>query len=335
MDDTIAFKASGDPDSMHYHQAMRAPDKGHFINAMIKEVEDHVQRKHWELIPISEVPPGTKILDSAWVMKRKRDIMTRKVYKNKARLNVHGGQQEFGVNYFQTYSPVVNWFSIRMIMLLSLLNNWSTKQIDFVLAYPQAEIECDLYMKLPHGFETTAGNNKSHVLKLKRNLYGQRQAGKIWYDHLVAGLKKIGYEQSKVDECVFYKGKTIFFCYVDDGVFVGPNENEINESIKALQALKYDIEINGDVDDYLGINFKRCTDGSIKLTQPHLTQQIIDEIKLSDRLVNKETPAAPSKIMRRSENEPKFNNRFHYRRIIGKLNFLEKGSHPDIAYAVH
>ena len=63
MDDPIAFKASGDPDSMHYHQAMRAPDKGHFINAMIKEVEDHVQRKHWELIPISEVPPDTKMLD--------------------------------------------------------------------------------------------------------------------------------------------------------------------------------------------------------------------------------------------------------------------------------
>ena len=335
MDDPIAFKASADPDTMCYHQAMRAPDKGHFVTAMIKEVEDHVQRKHWELIPISEVPPGTKILDSVWAMKRKRDIMTRKVCKYKARLNVHGGQQEFGVNYFQTCSPVVNWFSIRMIMLLSLLNNWSTKQIDFALAYPQVEIECDLHMKLPHGFETTAGNNKSHVLKLKRNLHGQRQAGKIWYDHLVAGLKKIGYVQSKVDECVFYKGKTIFFCCVDDGVFVGPNENEINESIKALQALKYDIEINGDIDDYLGINFKRCTDGSIKLTQPHLTQQIIDEIKLSDRLVNKETPAAPSKIMRRSENEPKFNNRFHCRRIIGKLNFLERGTRPDIAYAVH
>ena len=80
-----------------------------------------------------------------------------------------------------------------MIMLLSLLNNWSTKQIDFVLVCIQAEIKCDLYMKMLYGFETIAGNNKSHVLKLKRNLYGQRQSGKIWYDHLVAELKQIGF----------------------------------------------------------------------------------------------------------------------------------------------
>ena len=89
---------------------------------MIKEVEDHVQRKHWELIPISQVPKGTKVLDSVWAMKRKRDIITRKVYKHKARLNVHGRQQEFGVDYFQTYSPVVNWFSMRVTMLLSIIN---------------------------------------------------------------------------------------------------------------------------------------------------------------------------------------------------------------------
>ena len=62
------------------------------IKAIIKEVEDHVQRKYWKLIPISEVSADTKILDSVWVMKRKRDIMTHKVYKYKARLNVHGGQ---------------------------------------------------------------------------------------------------------------------------------------------------------------------------------------------------------------------------------------------------
>ena len=94
---------------------------------MIKEVEDHVQRKHWELLPISQVPKGTKVLDSVWAMKRKRNTMTRKVCKYKARLNVHGGKQEIGVNYSQTYSPVVNWFSIRVIMLLATINKWHRK----------------------------------------------------------------------------------------------------------------------------------------------------------------------------------------------------------------
>ena len=77
-------------------------------------------------------------------MKRKRDIVTRKVYKWKARLNVHGGQQEKGVNYNDTYSPVVGWFSIRILLVLALLNDWHTHQIDLVLAFPQATIEFDL-----------------------------------------------------------------------------------------------------------------------------------------------------------------------------------------------
>ena len=94
-----------------------------FIKAMTEEVEDHVDIRHWELLPIEDVPKDTKVLNSAWPMKRKRDIKTRKMHKHKARLNVHGGQQEFGMNYFQTYSPVVNWFSIRTIILLSLTND--------------------------------------------------------------------------------------------------------------------------------------------------------------------------------------------------------------------
>ena len=101
---------------------MRANDRNQFIIAMIKEVEDHASRKHWELIPLNEVPKGTKILDSVWSMKCKRDMLTRKIYKYKDRLNVHGGQQEFGVNYYQTYSPVVNWFCIRIISLIAMLN---------------------------------------------------------------------------------------------------------------------------------------------------------------------------------------------------------------------
>ena len=74
-------------------------------------------------------------------MKRKRDISSRKVYNWKARLNVHGGQQEKGANYDDTYSSVVGWFSIRIILVLALIDDWQNMQIDFVLAFPQAIIE--------------------------------------------------------------------------------------------------------------------------------------------------------------------------------------------------
>jgi hypothetical protein len=211
MKDPVAFMSSTDEDTMYFDQAMKAPDKQNFVEAIVKEVNDHITSKHWILIPRSKVPEGVKVLDSVWSMKRKRDIKTRKVYKHKARLNVHGGQQEFAVNFFETFSPVVNWFSVRLIFTLSLLSDWNTKQVDFILAYPQAPIEFDMYMNLPKGIQMANGNKNTHVLKLLKNLYGQKQAGRVWNKHLTSGLVKIGFVQSKVDECVFYRDGVIFY----------------------------------------------------------------------------------------------------------------------------
>ena len=110
-DNPIAFlsKMNRDKDTMYYHEAMEQHDSEHFVNVIIKEFKDHVEREHWLLINHSEVPEGVTIIPSVWIMKQKRDITTRKVIKYKARLNVYGGKQEHGVNYLETYSPVVGW----------------------------------------------------------------------------------------------------------------------------------------------------------------------------------------------------------------------------------
>eukprot|EP00978_Attheya_sp_CCMP212_P035604 scaffold155678_cov30-Attheya_sp.AAC.2 len=136
-------------------------------------------------------------------MKRKRRIATREVYKWKARLNIHGGKQEKGINYWETYSPMVTWNSIRIFLILAIVNNWHTRQIDFVLAYPQADVECDMYMEIPRGFQLPAGeNSKDYALKLRRNLYGAKQASRVWAQYLTKGLIARGSVQSKIDECV-------------------------------------------------------------------------------------------------------------------------------------
>eukprot|EP00957_Ditylum_brightwellii_P144037 10975346-Ditylum_brightwellii.AAC.1 len=111
MDDPIAFAAKHDPDTMYFHQAIKQPDAPQFIEAIVKEINGHIERGHWQPIPIEDVPKGTKILVAVWAMKQKRDIKTRQVTKYKTRLNVHGGQQEYGINYFDTYVPVVTWTS--------------------------------------------------------------------------------------------------------------------------------------------------------------------------------------------------------------------------------
>jgi hypothetical protein len=270
-------------------------------------------------------------------MKRKRDLVSQKVLKHKARLNVHGGQQQHGVNFFETYSPVVAWFSIRILLTLALLNRWYTRQIDFVMAYPQAPVECDIYMKLPKGIETRYGNGKTHVLKLLKNLYGQKQAGRVWNEHLVSGLREIGFKQSKVDECVFYRGQTIFVVYVDDGIFAGPNEDEINSAINDLREANFDIEDKGDITDYLGVRVSYERNEKIKLWQPHLIDSIVKDAKETTKLsiATRQTPTLATRILQRDEKAQSYTGKLHYRAIIGKLNFLEKSTRPDIAYAVH
>ena len=169
----LSFLAKTDEDTMYYHQAMASPDKAEFLKAMVKEYNDHAKRGHWELVLKSEVPDGTKILDSVWSMKRKRDILTRKFTKWKARLNVHGGHQERGVNYFETYSPVVPWFSVRLLYITALLNKWYTRQIDFILAYPQADIEMEMFMQSPKGLKIEGAGRGTHALRLEKSIYGQ------------------------------------------------------------------------------------------------------------------------------------------------------------------
>jgi hypothetical protein len=95
----ITLLAQTDADTMYWDQALKQPDAEQFIEAAIKEVSTHQQNGHWRVIPREDVPKENKVLDSVWSMKRKRRVKTNEVYKHKARLNVHGGQQELGVNY--------------------------------------------------------------------------------------------------------------------------------------------------------------------------------------------------------------------------------------------
>ena len=127
MSDPIAFLAAQtNSDTMYFDQAMQQEDREHFIQAIIDEVNAHIEAKHWELIPRSQVPVDTDILPAVWSMKRKLDIKTRRVYKWKACLNVHGGKQKFGINYFENYAPVVTGTSIWIVLILSIINKWHT-----------------------------------------------------------------------------------------------------------------------------------------------------------------------------------------------------------------
>ena len=162
--------------------------------------------EHWRLVPRKQIGKA-KTLKAIWAFKHKRP-QDGSLLKHKARLNAHGGMQIYGETYWDTYAPVVNWISIRMMLTLSIIHNLYTTSIDFTLAFPQADVDATIYMEVPLGCEVPEGD---YVCLLLKNLYGLKQAAKTWFEHLRdtlildETLGGYGFVQSQIDPCIFSK----------------------------------------------------------------------------------------------------------------------------------
>jgi hypothetical protein len=91
------------------------------------------------------------------------------------------------------------------------------------------------------------------------------------------GLTKLGFKASLIDSCVYYHGRTTFMLYVDDGIFVGPAKEEIATLIRRMQGV-FNITNEGDITEYLGMLVEKLDDGTMKLSQPQLINQILDDL---------------------------------------------------------
>jgi Reverse transcriptase (RNA-dependent DNA polymerase) len=101
----------------------------------------------------------------------------------------HSKQQD-GIDYDQTYAPVASWVSVRLILILATLQGWMTKQLDYVQAYPQAPVEQDLYIDVTKGCHISSEDTSKWALQVLRNIYGQKQAGKVWHDFFNTTIDK-------------------------------------------------------------------------------------------------------------------------------------------------
>jgi hypothetical protein len=324
------------------HEALKQPDAEEFKKAMVKEVQDHTTRNHWKVMEKKDVPQGETILPAVWSMKRKRRIATREVYKWKSRLNLGGHKMIYGKHYDQTYAPALSWSTIRLFLILTIINHWKSRQIDFVLAYPQAPVPRPTYMELPKGINFPGLQRNKHCLEILKNVYGGKDAGRTWYLFLKDGLEQLGFQQSQQDECVFYRGKTIFLVYTDDAIILDPEESGIDKCIKDLSST-FTIEDKGTIEDYLGVQIKRLPDGSYKLTQPQLIDSILQDLGLLDEKgqvkanapKSMQSPALATTLIGPDPQGAAFDYPWNYRSVIGKLNFLEKSTRPDISYPTH
>lgn len=329
------FSSKTDNETYTYREMMKQDDFRDFIKAMVIEIDEHTKRKHWVLRRRADCNFPKTIL-AVWSFKRKR-FPDGSLSKHKARLCAHGGMQQWGIHYWETFAPVVNWLSVRLVLVLAIIYDLPVKSIDFVLAFPQSELDVPIYMELPVGFDVQTGQRGEYVIQLKKSLYGLKQSGLNWYEKLKNGLIKRNLVPSKVDPCVFIGEKVIVLTYVDDCIIMGKTEADIKDLFKSLQDgnENYDFTDEGDLKNYLGVEFTRHPDGRIEIKQEYLIERIIKSLGLKDELNGKHTNPGIKPSLHKDETGPSRKHQWHYRSVIGMLNYLEKTSRPEIAYAVH
>jgi hypothetical protein len=205
-----AFAAANE-DTLYYGQMQQAPDREKFEADMRREVADLLASGSVTIVHRDSMPADSKAVPAIWSFhcKRAPDWL---IIRWKARLCPHGGKQVEGINFWATYAPVVT--TTRLILILRLVTGMKSHQIDYIQAYTQAPVDCEIYMHIPAQFivknntlefssDPTPGNSDIYILLISKNLYGLHQAGNNWFDKLCDSLLSRGFRQSSIDPCLF------------------------------------------------------------------------------------------------------------------------------------
>ena len=251
------------------------------------------------------------------------------VERFKARLVAKGYTQTHGVDYDETFSPVVKMSTIRAIIAVAVQKQWNLSQLDVNNAFLHGDLHEEVYMKLPEGIP----NPTNKVCRLQKSLYGLKQASKQWFAKLLNELLLQGFQQSKNDYSLFilHKGSSIIIAavYVDDLILTGTDDSLITD-LKTHLHKAFGIKDLGRLNYFLGIEVSYISEG-ITLTQNKFTQDLLQASNM-DAFKPAVTPL-PQNLKLSSSEGVLLSNPLYYRRMVGKLNFLTH-TRPDLAYFV-
>ncbi|KAJ0512023.1 putative RNA-directed DNA polymerase [Helianthus annuus] len=300
-----------------------------WVEAMNNEMEALYRNNTWVLV---DLPKDRKPIGCKWVYKVKYKA-NGEIERYKAKLVAKGFNQREGIDFSETFSPVVKMVTIRIVLKLAVNNNWLLYQMDVNNAFLYGTLTKDVFMTLPQGYFS---NDNAKVCKLVKSLYSLKQAPRQWNEKLTDVLVSMGFVQSVCDYSLFVLSKQdvfiILLVYVDDIVVTGNNKIEI-EKVKACLKESFQIKDLGILRYFLGIEVL-YSDACICLSQRKYCLELLNEFGyLACKPVT--TPIEQSFIVtNKCDKEQKnLENINGFQRLIGKLIYLSL-TRPDISYDV-
>lgn len=313
-----------------------------FAHAIEAEITQLEKNKTWEYVDRRDLPRNTNILRAKFVFDIKRDARG-EFLKYKARMVALGNTQIEGIDFFDTYASVMNTKSFRILLAIYNHNpDYSFEHWDVKQAFVNAPIEEEIYVHQIRGFERPGTEGK--VLRLRKALYGTRQAAHAWQKFLSRILVGAGGRRNLKDECVYIfregKGICIIGTHVDD-LFVLCNTEGKQIKDRVLRALREKMEVDdkGEIKYALDTHIERDREqGTLRISQQAYIQSIIKEFNMQEAK-GKETPAPTSEIteadLPKTPEEKARVGALPIRNAIGKLWWAALISRPDITCALH
>jgi histone deacetylase 1/2 len=250
----------------------------------------------WHLVPAQK---GKNVISCKWVYKVKKKV-DGSIDCYKARLVAKGLKQRYGIDYEDTFSPVVKAATIRLILSIVVSRGWSLRQLDVQNAFLHGILDEEVYMYQPPGYEVKG--KKIFVCKLDKALYGLKQAPRAWYARLCSKLIQLGFKPSKGDTSLLYYTKggiTIYvLVYVDDIIVASSLADATGALLKDLEK-EFALKDLGDLHYFLGIEVSKVSDGLLLSKQRYAA----DVIKRANMEKSKSVDTSISTIDKLSLND--------------------------------
>ena len=233
-------RRENDIDNPSFHETMHGNYAIGYQKVMELEIKHMMRQKMWQIISRSDAPLDDKgnkqkVLKGTWAFKLKR-FPDGTPHKFKVQYCVCVNLQAEGIDYFDTYAPVVKWSTVGILLILILSNGWTTKQVEYTNEFVQAEIQEEAYIESPRGFEDR--DKLGNVLHLLKILYCLKKVPKTFFEKLRVDLLKRGFQQLEYDPCLFMKKDMVCVVYVDDTIITGLDSVAINNETAGLGVSK-------------------------------------------------------------------------------------------------